>query len=459
MAENLDALWEQAKPIAKPREDDLDALWEQGKPVEQVDPVTGYVRAGLNSFYSATGVGADELVGAIEATYDRNEGEGFGDARRRHTQDYRALQKTSREQNPKASIAGDVTGALASGVVLNKAGLLRTPGSLAQLVRQGAALGALNSFAESDADVFGGETAKAAGDAAQGAAFGAAASGTLGALGKGVRAGGAWLRERAARGLQSATGDAAALATKAVDSSINQARSSLGGKTSSASRTLELLERALADPSLSAEDRAAAQAFLSSTEGQALRAGVLKSAIGRAGEELPSVQQAAAEYAKQKAGRATEIAGQTEQLMSPATALEQVKERAQRYLPPVIGDIVGRGTIAGGLVGTAVGGALGGDWQSAGMGALAGAGLRPAIHSVRRMLQHPSVRGTTWRGVMVLANAIPESLGEYGPELAKAAARGEKAFAATYYALTKRDPDLGKRMASAVADAESEKDP
>lgn len=150
------------------------------------------------------------------------------------------------------------------------------------------------------------------------------------------------------------------------------------------------------------------------------------------------------------------IAKRAEEILSPGEALNQVKMRAQRYLPPVVGDLVGRAGFSplGGVIGGATGVALGQDWQSASIGAFAGSALRPAGHALRKMFQHPSVQAAVFGAVKRLAQTSPDSLGPFGKVLQQAAAKGDRAFAVTAYTLSARSPEFADKVMSLV-EAES----
>jgi hypothetical protein len=199
---------------------------------------------------------------------------------------------------------------------------------------------------------------------------------------------------------------------------------------------------------------AARKAALESPEFAAVENFVLKNNLDDIPEAVPRAAAAKEAWKVARENAPGAIAQKTEDILSPREALEQVKVRAQRYVPPVLGDLVGRGSLGGAAVGAAAGGLLGGDWKDAGLGALAGAGLRPGIHSLRRGWQHPATQTAVF-GSMKKLLAVPEKLGAYGPRLLEAAQQGGNKLAVMHYVLISRDPTYRALVQRLMAEAPS----
>src|SRR5256885_9751242 len=101
---------------------------------------------------------------------------------------------------------------------------------------------------------------------------------------------------------------------------------------------------------------------------------------------------------------------------SPETGKAQIMARLLRYGPPAIGSAVG----------TKIGGPVGGA-----IGAMAGAGTRPMVQALRRMVQNPAVQyqvasaieraAAPGTGTAFLRTALTSGAPSMGADYAKAA--------------------------------------
>jgi hypothetical protein len=140
-------------------------------------------------------------------------------------------------------------------------------------------------------------------------------------------------------------------------------------------------------------------------------------------------------YRQALASRPEAVAKRSEQLLSGGAAVEQVKQRVQRYAAPLAGSLMGGGA------GAAVGLAVGNDPTDALLYGLGGAGARPALAAVRRMAGHPAVLNAAWSSLEAVAKTAPETLGKYAGVVTSALARGPEALRAVEKVLNDTDPE------------------
>jgi hypothetical protein len=213
-----------------------------------------------------------------------------------------------------------------------------------------------------------------------------------------------------------------------AEQAMRSARSALGGETSSGFRTLEQLERAVADSSVDASVRQEALNFLTSPEGVALRNQVLESATRRGGGQVGRI--AAAEQIFSEAAQKTapsEVRSATSAYLAEGLRPE-VMPRVTRYLtrlaPIAIGSTVA--STVGGTPGAIAGGILGG---------VVGVSMGAPGTAIANMLKSPRFRYAVGDKA---ANAL---------ELA--ATRGPAALSAAYYTLANKDPEFRKAVEEA----------
>lgn len=305
--------------------------------------------------------------------------------------------------------------------------------------------------------------------AAAGQSFGEVVGDTLGlAFGAASRAAGSKVAEAETKAQQ--------IAAEKVAAELASAKGKLGATTQEANRALENLLRLESTGGLSGE-----QANILATLRQNGTLPALQSKLADAMlEQVPGaagrvdIARSAFEGLSERAPEATAEAA--EAILSGSEAKRQVGERVKRYLPTVMGSIYGAGAGAGASV------AMGGGPGEALIGALAGAGIRPALRAGQRMLAHPAVqramyepieRGAAavanssmaglsslgaaatyaWRNdvesptrsdtstsdlVRALAESDPEALGSYAQQLQQAAAVGNLPL--VHYTLQQKDP-------------------
>jgi hypothetical protein len=238
--------------------------------------------------------------------------------------------------------------------------------------------------------------------------------GVLGALGHGA----ASLVGRAASGTlgyaKQRLGSALAKATaeKAAEraSSLKSAAGSLGKARAEQYRVVDEIRALLAEPNLSATQRQTLEALRGAPEyGEALE-GIVKSLGGR----MPSVTRdvAQAQVGLASAQAAPSVPQLAAERVSGKAAREAIKSRLLRYGPPALGSAIGAGV--GGPVGI-------------GIGALAGAGTRPMVHALRRMVKDPAVQTALWSPV---AKAAEIGASQPARALTLSAARSGAALAA-----------------------------
>lgn len=180
---------------------------------------------------------------------------------------------------------------------------------------------------------------------------GAAGLGTS-LVGEGLLAAGGVLR-----GKQSNVGRAAT--QKAAEKAFASARSGLGGETSSAVRTFEVLREAAQNPELPAELREAAKARLAEPDMIDLSHQAVRSNISRSYDQsarLAKARDAMAEAGQALNPDALEAARQA-RADDPSALIRRVRELGPKLILPAVGSALGGapGAAAGGLVGAVLG--------------------------------------------------------------------------------------------------------
>lgn len=188
-------------------------------------------------------------------------------------------------------------------------------------------------------------------------------------------------------------------------------------------------------PDTAAELRAAQEALRSDPRLLDLKQNVLKNATA----DFPEV--AAEAVAKRNAfqqalgSQAADEAALAQRLLSGEEAKAQAMQRAQRYAAPLAG------TLFGGGAGFGVGILSGGDAGESAVLGLAGAGARPAIRSIQKMVQQPAVQNAAWSTLERLAQSSPQVFGKWAGAVVQAAARGPEALRALDKVLRDTSPE------------------
>lgn len=278
--------------------------------------------------------------------------------------------------------------------------------------------------------------------------LGAVLGGLGGVAGKGLEEGASKLRslvgEKAAAELADAEAKAAAEGQKRAATETASKRGKYGSEAAKASNLLETGNQLLDDAAVSAETRAALNEKLAGPEARELRAVTAKNVLEDFDAQAGATLNAKAAY-REAADTEGQRAGQyADEMLSGKEALEQVKARLQRYAAPLAGSLIG------GAGGAAVGLATGNSPMDAATFALAGAGLRPAIHALRRMVQHPAVKKLFWGTVQKALEATPEAFGHFAPALSAAAATGADDLVLLHGALSSQSPEYRDTMQAAL---------
>lgn len=447
MAEDLDALWNQAKPVAKPAED-LDALWHTAKPVpvrgesnpgpagewateqetEARGPTQGH--AAINGFVGgATKRFADEMAGKTYeiGNYLRNLVHGVpkDEAVARKDEDYTFGRGSAREDMeksekawPKTSMASGMAGDLATDVVAASAGVpVFTPAGMALS-------GGLSGLGASEAELTTGdprEFGKAAVSAGGGAALGYG-------LGKGGEVLGG-LAQGAGRKLGRAVGDAMN-ATKAAREEALASGVGVGRQaTGEGHRIIELAARAATDPRATPEIKALAENLLDSEQGRALLNQVYRNSLERAPEQLSKIHSAKEALGPLREALAPEAltAATDEALSHPIQPIVNfAKNYGSRVIPPAVGGVVG-GPL--GVVGGGVAGAVMGNPGTAAKG----------------VVGNPAVRRAWWGMLQGILKGGGAALGKMGPYLAKEYQANPENARALDEALTAENPEYAAR--------------
>jgi hypothetical protein len=297
----------------------------------------------------------------------------------------RRANAAAQEDQPAASLVGQVAGGLPLAIATGGTGAARAVG-------QGAALGGASSLGGSTADLTKGEVGQAALDTAIGAGAGAAAGG----LGYGLTAALGKVAGKAGDALRRAFADQAAKTTATREAAMRSARSALGGEASAALNALakarEVAENALG--TYTPEQVTAARAFLASPAAQEAMRNAAQNVLEAGPERLVGSMQTARNAFDTAKGAATPQAidaAVDEAMAHPirTTVLPRVANYANRAIPTAIGAAVG------GPAGAVIGGT-------------AGAVLGNPGTALRNMITNPAFRGMVARG----AKGAAEGLGE-----------------------------------------------
>jgi hypothetical protein len=412
-------------------------------PSQPFDTGPSALEAGARGAAQGLSLGfADEIAGGAQALWDKlapEEKRSLAELYAKRRDESRKAFDAAQAAHPTAYGAGEAGGALAGGAALAAA----TGGtSLAGELALGAGLGAAQGV---------GDAKELDGDALKQAAFGAATGGALAGVGRGVgrllEEGHGALNRVADEGLAAAKARSEEMAAKVVDKSIRTTKGELGAETQKGNRLLENLQRLY--PTMTDEELQRMGALVDDGTVDRLQRKLAGSNL----EDLPGqehvIRGKEAELADLKANKEANIAQRAADIRSPQEAFNQVAERAKRYLPPVAGDALGHiaGAPGRALAGAAIGAAVGGgDAYDAGLGALAGAGLRPGIHALRRMVQHPAVGSMAYGLLQRAVSQNPASLGRWARTLTQAASRGTEDLAVTHFALAQSDPQYQEHM-------------
>lgn len=150
------------------------------------------------------------------------------------------------ERNPTAALAGNITGAVGSGLLIPGGAAVRgatTVGRVARGALAGAAFGGAAGAGNSEADLTRGDVAGVAKDTAIGAGLGALGGAAGAAIGEGIAAGRRALAPVAARKLSEAKARAEAMAAEQIAKRNNTLRGIAGGEAQKASRLTENIRR------------------------------------------------------------------------------------------------------------------------------------------------------------------------------------------------------------------------
>jgi hypothetical protein len=137
----------------------------------------------------------------------------------------------------------------------------------------------------------------------------------------------------------------------------------------------------------------------------------------------------------------------------------EIKPRLARYAAPVLGTLVGSSTksdLARGAVGAGAGWLLGGGSEGGGVGTatalgLAGAGARPSVRAIARMVTSPSVTKLWAESLDTVLQKAPEALGKYSQVLSREFQRGgPQAALVVDRVLTEKYPDYAEMKASII---------
>lgn len=422
MPEDLDALWNKAKPIQRTpttAPEDLDALWESAKPLAQAKRVGEGRSFALGASQGGTFGFADELGGALAKLLLPKSSVKFGAAVQPSADDtpevraakeaalaqqaaqptnyelvrdrMRAELEQARQENPGLVTAGEIGagvllpvpgGAAAQGAGLG-ARLLRAAG-------QGAAQGALYGAGSSEAGSAGG----VAGDALKG--FGIGALG--GAVGEGLVSGGKALlgavRGRAARGAQEALEQQSAkrLAQDVAEEASKAGK--VGGTAQAASRDIEVIMNQAQALPVGHPTRIKAEEYLASPKGQQELADLVETKLASSPRRLDEREAAKAALREFQETRPERLAAQVaEDMANPVRkhVLPRIATMGHRMLPVIVG---GTGAALGGAEGAAIGGTL---------GTLATLTTGAPGTALRNMMRTPAVRQAFWEAVQGVA--------------------------------------------------------
>lgn len=420
---------------------------------------------------------ADELSGALQAGFDRyltRAGETLGGKVVANPLDELAKLKRSyvanrdavrreearaKEAHPLAYGVGDVAGGMAIGAAL--------PVSRLSSIAQGAAYG----LGQSESESLGGDVANTL--------LGGALGNVGHDVGRGLSKAGTYLGGKvtglAGQKVAEAEAKAAGMAAEKVSKAVDTMRSELGSATQDANRAMEVLTTHLGG-SLTPAQQAQRAALEQSGVLPALREKLASSVLEKIPTAASKIDAKRLAYEAAVANKQSAVDAAAEELLSGGEAKRQVMERLRRYAPPLAG------TMLNSTAGAGIGLALGGDKADAALGALGGAGMRPALWALRRMVAHPAVQKAAYSALgstaqrmtdafgktaplaaeatarsdwfqTTVANA-PQAFGEYAGILSKAAERGPGALAAQDYVLSQQDPAYRQKKEAAQKEME-----
>lgn len=295
----------------------------------------------------------------------------------------------AREANPGTFLAGEIAGGSLLPIPGGVAAQGATKGAkILRAAAQGAGTGAVYGLGASDAQLSRGDVGGTLGDMAIGAGLGgvggAVAEGVVApVVEKGAQLAGkaaTALRQRASKGFADAEQGLRDLAEAAVRKKAKSAAGTLGTETQQGNRFVENLMRL--EASGTPAQKQAIQAMRQSGVVGDLQERLLDSTIDSIPGQKQVIDAARSELDDITANKAQHFADALKQADDP---MAQIKPRLQRYAAPLASALVGA------PIGGAVGLAAGGDAGDVAISALAGAGMRPAAHALRRMVQHPSI--------------------------------------------------------------------
>jgi hypothetical protein len=372
--------------------DGLDALIDQHLAQLQPQQPSGTEAALRGAGQGFTLGFGDELNGGVQAIGDKLSGSDkpFGELYRRNRDMFRREDKAAQDAHPyiygAAQVAGSVPATFVPGLGAAKgAGLTRT------LLAAGAQ-GGLNALGDSSADLTQGNLRGAALDTGIGTGAGLVAGG----VGKLLSRGGA----KAAQKVVDIDETVARKAAADAASQTASARSAAGSAAQDTYRQLEHLRE------LNGKG-------LLSPEGQKMAADLEAELAQKAADKLPESfarkQATAAAYSEalsSEGHRAKKLAADK---LSGAEFKSQVGARLLRYGLPAAGGA------AAGYFGL---GGVHGAVEGAGAGAMAGAGFRPMMHSLKRLAASPVVQRPVQQAIAgtldALAPAASRSAGGVG---------------------------------------------
>ena len=370
----------------------------------------GGMKGGLDE---AAGLWAEKMPRALGGQ-EPGIGESKNDVYRRYRGGLREQDKAGWKHHPGWAMGAQVAGDLASDYVLGTLGI--PVGSPIYQTALGVVTGLLSSEAELTTDKTNpAELAKAGASAAMGG-VGAYYLPKIGnrIAGKIANSGLAKTLVEKSRG---AAADQAQKVAGAVLAKVREATGAMGGATSSARRSLEVLREVLTSPAATQEQKLAAKAFLESDEGVNLLRKTYDNTLERAPEEMARLGQAAAT-------RESALKGATQEAIEEGTdavlskPMEPIKRALWKYgtrmLPIAAGSWVGN-QLGGGTLGTA-GGALAG-------GAL-GVVMGDPGTSIKNIVNNPAVRKGAAEALHKILVETPEQLGKRAPYLLRLVQRG-----------------------------------
>lgn len=256
--------------------------------------------------------------------------------------------------------------------------------------------------------------------AAIGAPFGVGGQALGEAAGQTGGAAARWVSGKAGQRVSNAAAQAAEMEAKQNAEAVLSAKGTLGNRVQSGNRAVENMMRLSGQ--VSEEEQAVLDALEASGAAQRLRDKLAQSV----GEDVPGkVAEIDAAQAQLQAvlGRTdAEREAARQAILSGGEAKQQIMARVKRYLPTLVGAIAGadkKGILPGAVAGYVLGGTPG----SALIGGLSGSALRPAMHAVGRMVQHPAVQSMAFRPIEAGAEATAEAIERWLPAVGGSASR------------------------------------